>query len=659
MVAGDNDGQQPSTSAAPVVLPNISAMSQGPSDVEPDSVVDDFNNDFVEVVRAFNGNLRTFIARNNFECSLDICTYLEAMEERIVAQLTEVIETSGAIKFNVWLECNYTKPAPFDEGTDLRAFKTPNVALYNVDDIAEAIRNCIQKICREEGEYEGKGSGWSLTSVKHIQLRVSKLDPLRYHPERIDQRYLALETKFDFDGLDFSMPISQVKVFEKRNPTVSINVYAVDDKCKVVPLRVGELEKEQHFDLLWLTHEGASHYCLIKQFPRLVGAQLTGHVHSLCICKRCFKTFDDQDRVSGLTGQECLEQHRRYCVPHAPVRAEMPSPGKDGKAPVLEFSNYHYMDKLPIVIYCDFEAMLTKVSSCQSDRANAYTEAYQKHEPYSYGIYVKVDNSAIPVALTTDLPQEPIIYRGVDAATKFMQEIVDIGSKVKAIYETSVPITPLNHAQQVNYRLSKECCYCTKTFTVENYKVKDHNHISGDYIGAACNGCNLLRRRPKKLVIYFHNLAYDQHFIIKQLGYDSKEIFIIPHTEEKMVTFSKQLGDRFSVQFVDTFRFMSCGLASLAQNLPASQFTNTMAFFEPQCAQLVVRKCVFPYDYVDTWERLDERQLPPQDCFFNILTDSDISDADYDHAKTVWDTFKCSTLGEYSDVYLKSDVLIL
>ncbi|XP_063243608.1 uncharacterized protein LOC134542910 [Bacillus rossius redtenbacheri] len=126
-----------------------------------------------------------------------------------------------------------------------------------------------------------------------------------------------------------------------------------------------------------------------------------------------------------------------------------------------------------------------------------------------------------------------------------------------------------------------------------------------------------------------------------------------------MVTFSKQLGDRFSVQFVDSFRFMSCGLASLAQNLPASQFTNTMAFFEPQCVQLVMRKGIFPYDHVDTWEHLDERQLPLQDCFFNILTDSDISYADYDHAKTVWDTFKCSTLGEYSDVYLKSDVLIL
>ncbi|KAG8235351.1 hypothetical protein J437_LFUL015860 [Ladona fulva] len=58
-------------------------------------------------------------------------------------------------------------------------------------------------------------------------------------------------------------------------------------------------------------------------------------------------------------------------------------------------------------------------------------------------------------------------------------------------------------------------------------------------------------------------------------------------------------------------------------------------------------------------EKLNETCLPPKEDFFNRLTDSDISDEDYTHAKTVWEAFECKTLGDYSDIYLKSDVTLL
>ncbi|XP_063243245.1 uncharacterized protein LOC134542708 [Bacillus rossius redtenbacheri] len=576
-----SDEQQASTSRAvqPMVLPNTST-SQATSTIEPEDINN--NNDFVEVARAFSGSLRTFVAGNNFDRSLDICTYLETMEDRIVAQLTEIVEATGAVKFNMWLECNYAKPAPFDDSADLRAFKTPNIPLYNVDDVAIAVRNSILNICKEEDEYMSKGSGWSLTSVKCIQLRVSKLDPLRassylplppsiaikhavLNPQnedqecfkwaiiskfvggfnvcRVDQRYLNLETQFNFDGLDFPTPVKQINVFERHNPTVSVNVYTLGEENKVVPIRVVDEEKQQHFDLLLISDVDHKHYCLITDFSRLIRSQVTNHNERIYICKRCFKSFDDQLRVTGMTGQQCLEQHRRYCVPHAPVRVEMPLPDKDGNPPRLEFTNFHHMGKLPIVVYADFEAMLTKVDSCQHDPNIAYTEKYQKHEPYSYGIYIKVDNARIPTHLTANLPQEPIIYRGVDAASRFMEDIVEIGNKVKDIYATSIPMTPLTRTQYITFNHAAQCCYCYKPFTASNYRVKDHDHFTGNYIGPSCNGCNMLRRRPKKLVVFFHNLGYDQHFIVKQLGYDTKEIFIIPHSEEKMITFSKKLAN--------------------------------------------------------------------------------------------------------------------
>ncbi|XP_063219584.1 uncharacterized protein LOC134529430 [Bacillus rossius redtenbacheri] len=337
----------------------------------------------------------------------------------------------------------------------------------------------------------------------------------------------------------------------------------------------------------------------------------------------------------------------------------MPKPEKNGQPPVMKFKNYHHMTKMPIVVYVDFEALLVPIQTCQPHPQKSGTYAYQKHEAYSYCIHVKTDNDVIPATLTSSLPQEPILYRGPDAEKKFVETIVVIGNKVKDIYETSLPMSTLTAQEYVSFVAAQQCCYCNMVFTADNYKVKDHDHFSGKYLGATCNSCNLLRRRPKKLVVYFHNLAYDEKFIIKQRGFDNKEIFIIPHTQEKMVTFSKKLGDKFSVQFVDSFRFMAHSLASLASYLPADQFKETSKYFTSEEMSLVTRKDVFPYDYVSSWEKLDEPQLPPKVEFYNKLNDSNISEEDYHHAKAVWDKFGCVTLGVYSDVYLKTDVLLL
>ena len=71
------------------------------------------------------------------------------------------------------------------------------------------------------------------------------------------------------------------------------------------------------------------------------------------------------------------------------------------------------------------------------------------------------------------------------------------------------------------------------------------------------------------------------------------------------------------------------------------------------------RKGVYPYEYMDSWERFDETALPPIEKFYSSLTDSHISKEDYEHATKVWNTFKCKTLGDYHDLYLKTDVNLL
>ena len=73
----------------------------------------------------------------------------------------------------------------------------------------------------------------------------------------------------------------------------------------------------------------------------------------------------------------------------------------------------------------------------------------------------------------------------------------------------------------------------------------------------------------------------------------------------------------------------------------------------------LLKKGVYPYEYFDSFEKFNETQLPPIEQFFSSLTDETISQKDYEYAQKIWKEFNCKTLGDYHDLYLKSDVTLL
>ena len=74
---------------------------------------------------------------------------------------------------------------------------------------------------------------------------------------------------------------------------------------------------------------------------------------------------------------------------------------------------------------------------------------------------------------------------------------------------------------------------------------------------------------------------------------------------------------------------------------------------------LMTKKGVYPYDFMHSFQKFDYKELPTKDEFFSILTREGITNEQYQHAQQVWDTFKMKSMGEYHDLYLKSDVLLL
>jgi len=107
---------------------------------------------------------------------------------------------------------------------------------------------------------------------------------------------------------------------------------------------------------------------------------------------------------------------------------------------------------------------------------------------------------------------------------------------------------------------------------------------------------------------------------------------------------------------------MASSLSTLASNLITTdfcKFRETAKVFKVEDMPLVTRKGVYPYDYTDCWAKLEENCLPSKISFNSALTGMEISEEDYRHAEKVWEHFGCNTLGEYSDLYLKIDVLLL
>ena len=73
----------------------------------------------------------------------------------------------------------------------------------------------------------------------------------------------------------------------------------------------------------------------------------------------------------------------------------------------------------------------------------------------------------------------------------------------------------------------------------------------------------------------------------------------------------------------------------------------------------MLRKVVYPYEYVDNWEKFDETSLPNKEDFYSNLNMEDINDIDYRHANNVLKRFELENLGQYHDLYVQSDTLLL
>lgn len=245
---------------------------------------------------------------------------------------------------------------------------------------------------------------------------------------------------------------------------------------------------------------------------------------------------------------------------------------------------------------------------------------------------------------------------------KFTNEIVYLKKETRAkIYEENKGLSKLD--------IEKKIREIARKIEQKQMKVRDHDHQTGCYRGAAHSSCNVnFNEKYTKIPVFFHNLTgFDQHLIVQHADTMWKmkgqkmhcKPKVIPRNTEKYIQI--QYG---KIIFLDSANFLSSSLGTLAHNLEDKKKVFTKSYFKKQGysdeqINLLLQKGVYPYDYVKSSEKFKDKELPDKKYFYNYLNESECSDTDYKHAQKVWKELGCKTFLDYHELYLLCDVLLL
>ena len=341
------------------------------------------------------------------------------------------------------------------------------------------------------------------------------------------------------DKINYPVEIDQIPEIEEMLK-IAINVFSFfDDEGKArYPKYISKNRNKfkEEIDLL----EWSDHYAYIKNFSAFL-ADLHYSTRKKTLCKQCFGFFLDENSY---------QLHLPYCL-----QSGIPDPIFifPVEHTFLKFENTRYLEIVPFVIYADFECLLidSKLKSGQM------TEFYSKHLPCSIAFKVVTRDSSLPQFQLES-------HTGPDSPQWFLKRISEIETQcIEILYDEKRML--FSEIDKIDFQTKTHCYICYKIFEKPEDKVRDHDHLTGFYRGAAHSKCNLMLRKSNKIPIFFHNFrGYDSHLVTKGLAtFPKKKIRIIGQGMEKYLTLS--FGDH--AIFKDSYQFLAASLEQLAKNL--------------------------------------------------------------------------------------------
>ncbi|XP_057296218.1 uncharacterized protein LOC130625168 [Hydractinia symbiolongicarpus] len=478
---------------------------------------------------------------------------------------------------------------------------------------------------------------WSIMSALHHE-------EIGTNPQRISKLEPYME-QYSWQAIEFPTSIKDISKFEKNNPDIAVNVLYLTGKTFNILRQSTHNGREKQVNLLLLTDDKKSHYIAIKNPSRLLGSETSKNHAKMHFCMNCLQAFPTI---------ESKDKHYTYCRDNEVVKITLPSE----KEKWLYYKDGQQQFKVPFAIYADFESLLVPMTE---DKRETKTTKLNKHVPCGWCTYSTFAYGSVPDPLT--------VYRGDDCVKKFVDNLED---EIKRLYDTynQQDMLPLTEVLKREHDSATNCHICMKPFDNDEYSRYDA-HL-------------FIRELGEK--------------------YDTQDIGCIAENTEKYISFNVKIrvpiadtghddGDTYKtieIRFIDSCRFMTSSLDKLASNLIGK---NTAGMKCQQCAdtclefqridakyvasfwckncdtgttkqlgkeqvktnvpsmvkfidkddvfRLMLQKSVYPYEYMDSWQRFKETELPPKEAFYSKLNMKGISDNNYKHAQKVW---KCITL---------------
>ena len=446
------------------------------------------------------------------------------------------------------------------------------------------------------------------------------------------------------------------------------------------------------------------HYLVVKSLSGLFTGVTSNHKEDF-YCLNCFHSYRTKNK---------LDARKKVCENHEYCHIEMPN--KDNNK--IKYNQGEKSIKLPFIIYADLECLLEKIDTCYNNPEESSTTKINHHTPSGYSIFTHCSFDKSKNKLNY-YRGEDCMKRFCKDLKEHAKKIINCEKK-DMIPLTKEEKEDYNN-QKVCYICKKEFITSDsiEPSSLEgnkHYKVRDHCHYTGKYRAAAHNICNLRYKIPKDIPIIFHNdSTYDYHFIIRELVKEFEGNFeCLVENTEKYITFSVPIKKRienkdieiyYKTKFVESYRFMATSLSKLVDNLTEGihndkcikcksnlcymkvldkklifrsfdckknyrkeinkelieRFASTYKFCNNDINKFIMllRKGVYPYEYMDGWNKFNEKSIPSKESFYSSLTLENITEVDYIHAKNVSKTFKLNNLGDYHDLYDQSDTLLL
>ncbi|CAB3976688.1 Gastrula zinc finger [Paramuricea clavata] len=629
-----------------------------------------------KIETAANGAAVTYSITPNY---MDPLNQMTASRQVVRGVLVNEMKRMGGLKYTETIKIRMSKEIGNDKTKkDSIYFKSKTGTATNFEDIeSTAAQNQLTILSKIE-TFQNLGSNWIILNIESHYINIAMYKPLKgssymklpadicnpkcglinmqnddekcfmwSHLRHVRPRARRATTitkqdrefakNLDYKGIDFPVKISDIDKIERKN-SISISVFGYKGKKQFYPIRNSKTKYDEHMELLLLgDNNGGNHYVLIKDVNRMLFS-VSGNSNKKHFCLYC---------LHSCVSEESLKKHSETCISVNGTQAtKLPNEGSK-----IKFGHYRNSMPAPFVIYADFESMLVpeerKAESGDAEDKST-TELYQTHKACSFGLKTVCHYD-------DQYSGEYVSYVGADATEVFLKTVLKESIKcremVNKIFKKKMVITP---EQETEFWMTRNCSICGNDLGDD--RVRDHDHVTGLFRGAAHNMCNLKYRITWKVPVVFHNLrGYDSHLIMQEIGKFKMNINVIPNNMEKYISFS--LGK--SLVFIDSIQFMASSLEALVSNLSPEDFKIVGQRWQGEDFDLVRQKGIFPYEYLDDISKLDTKELPSRDKFYSSLYESEVKEEDYQRALKVWDHFKMKTMRDYHDLYLETDVLLL